>query len=262
MINMIDFKKYQGNTNELSDLIKENLETEGYFLVRNFNVNIESIDLCREKFATLCEKVGTPVSHDRNNTIIWDIKSSAHKGEGAVITYSEHNHEAELHTDSQYSATPEDYFALLTLKKAECGGGVSYLLSADALTAELEGTDRGAETLEILRTTEYPFIFPTVFKVNADSEPEVSFGKILYGKNIRFRVDTIQKALDHNPSFCTAEQIAAFQHLVSILANSENIEQFYLEPKDLIFINNTTMLHGRSAFTDQNRHLLRIRMRK
>jgi len=36
----------------------------------------------------------------------------------------------------------------------------------------------------------------------------------------------------------------------------------FLQPKDLIFINNKTMLHGRGQFTDADRHLLRIRMNK
>jgi hypothetical protein len=42
-----------------------------------------------------------------------------------IKTYSEHSHEAELHTDGQFIHYPEDYFSLLTLKKADCGGGVS-----------------------------------------------------------------------------------------------------------------------------------------
>lgn len=79
---------------------------------------------------------------------------------------------------------------------------------------------------------------------------------------IRFRVDTFEKAIAENPDFCTPKQIEAYDVLKGIILNSDKIKHFYLENRDLVFINNKTMLHGRSSFTDSDRHLLRIRINK
>ncbi|MEM1327394.1 MAG: TauD/TfdA family dioxygenase [Bacteroidota bacterium] len=238
--------------------IKNHLEETGYVLVRDFPIGKTNT---YELFQNLCTAIGHPIGHDKAGTIIWDIKSKPPSSDRfGVITYSEHNHEADLHTDSQYSEYPEDYFALLTLKKAACGGGLSYLLSVADIVSELNESADGKKVLDIIQTTKYPFIVPNVFKKKSGDTPEFNFGYLLKGGKMRFRVDTIQKALNYDASFCTPEQIWAFDYLVHLVRNTQHTRRFHLEPGDLIFINNKTMLHGRSSFTDYDRHLLRIRM--
>ncbi len=244
----------------MSILIKNTINQEGYFITK---VDI-SKDLAqlKDEFLQICGEVGTPISHDAKGSIIWDIKARSDDMTDGVVTFSEHNLEADLHTDSQYSEYPEDYFALLTLKKAACGGGISYILKVEDIIKELGETEKGREVLEIIQTTEYPFIVPNVFKMKGETEPEFNFGPILKNGEMRFRVDTIQKALDYNPDFCTEQQKEAFDYLVNLVRTTKYTKKFFLEDGDLIFINNKTLLHGRGSFTDSNRHLLRIRMNK
>ena len=71
---------------------------------------------------------------------------------------------------------------------------------------------------------------------------------IIYGKSL--------------PTFCTDDQLYANAQLKKIVTHPSNRMEFMMEPGDLIFINNKTMLHGRSSFNDSNRHMLRIRMNK
>jgi len=260
-INYLDYKDSNLNYFDLAVRIKKDLDAVGYIVIQNFNVDTDNVEEAGQKFLELSQLIGTPISHDGNNKIIWDIKSES-KSKSFIKTYSEHSHEAELHTDSQYSFYPEDYFGLLTLKKAECGGGVSSLLSLKNILKTLTALENNKELIEILSSTDYPFIVPNVFKKSKEDKVEFNYGPILRENEIRFRVDTFEKALMHKEAICSTAQIEAYQILKEVILNNYFTQYFYLEAKDLIFINNKTMLHGRSEFSDDKRHLIRIRMNK
>jgi alpha-ketoglutarate-dependent taurine dioxygenase len=260
---MLNYSKLESNASisEMAQLAKASLANDGYIIIRNFGKDTDDFDELKTKFRKICEEIGEPVPHDSRNTIVWDIKSNP-ESISFIKTYSEHNHEAELHTDSQYSYYPEDFFGLLTLKKANCGGGMSYLLSLNDILTSIRSDDNNQSLEETLRNEKFPFIVPNIFKKDSSEGREYNFGPILAPDEIRFRVDTFEKAIAENPEFCTPKQIEAYQMLKSMILNSDKIKRFYLEDRDLLFINNKTMLHGRSSFTDSNRHLLRIRMNK
>jgi alpha-ketoglutarate-dependent taurine dioxygenase len=260
-INYLDFNTISNDYIKLSEIILKSLENEGYIVVKNFDVDVNNVEASSKEYLKISELIGNPIGHDADNKIIWDIKSND-KSVSVIKTYSEHSHEAELHTDSQYSSYPEDYFGLLTLKKATCGGGLSYLVSLKDILRELRSLPNGNKIEEILSTTDYPFIVPNVFKKSIEKEVEFNYGPILRDNEIRFRIDTFEKALIHKAANCTEQQVEAYRILKNIILNTTFVNEFYLEPRDLIFINNKTMLHGRSQFTDSNRHLLRIRMNK
>jgi hypothetical protein len=81
--------------------------------------------------------------------------------------------------DSQYSHYPEDYLGLLTLKKAKCGGVISYLLSLEEILKEQRASNNGNETERILRETDFPFIVLNVFKKTANEERDPNFFKAI-----------------------------------------------------------------------------------
>ena len=241
--NFIDYNNYK---KDLHKKILEELETTGYLIIKNYGILNNDLDKTKSNFLNLNKLIGTPIGHDANNKLIWDIKSNQ-TSKSLIKTYSEHSHEAELHTDSQYSEYPEDYFSLLTLKKADCGGGAL----------------KNGESLErILRETQFPFIVPNVFKKNKLKEYEFNYGPILRENEIRFRIDTFEKAINLKTNTCSKDQLNAFKKLKKLVLNNKNTVRFFLEDNDLIFINNKTTLHGREMFTDKKRHLLRVRMNK
>lgn len=244
------------------EFILEQLNSTGYVVISNYTSDTANIKKCTHLIKDISSMIGVPFPHNGKDSIVWDIKSNASVKAGAITTYSEHSHEAELHTDSQYSFYPEDYFALLTLKPATCGGGQSLLLSLKDILNELREVDGGIEAERILRKKDFPFIVPNVFKQTNGDEMEFNFGSILQDNEIRFRVDTFEKAIKLRPDFHNDEQWQAFIILKNIILNSPSILKFHLNAGDLVIINNKTMLHGRTSFTDQNRHLLRVRMNK
>jgi alpha-ketoglutarate-dependent taurine dioxygenase len=257
----IDLQAQQMSLEEIGSMAKNSMMNEGFIVFRNFHFDLNNLDSTKRSLIRLCELIGTPISHDQNNSIVWDIKPNSNSN-GLVKTYSEHNHAAELHTDSQYSEYPEDTFALLSLKKAQCGGGLSHLQSLVDVSRELNALPDGEKIINTLSSTDYPFIVPNVFKKGNSKEHEFNFGPILRQNEIRFRIDTFEKAFDFNKSFCTDDQLYAYTQLKKIVTNPDNRMEFMMEPGDLIFINNKTMLHGRSSFDDSDRHMLRIRMNK
>ncbi|MEK9612744.1 MAG: TauD/TfdA family dioxygenase [Flavobacteriaceae bacterium] len=261
MINYFDLENKNLRLSEISKIALKAIFNEGYIIFRNFPFDLDDLDKTKKVFIELCELIGTPISHDQKNSIVWDIKK-AHRSSSQIKTYSEHSHEAALHTDSQYSYYPEDMFGLLTLVKANCGGGSSYLLSLKDIFLRLNALQDGQEIIRILSSTDFPFIVPNVFKKDDSKKHEFNFGPILRNNVIRFRIDTFEKALLHDHSMCSQEQLIAYQKLKTIVTNKSLITELFLEAGDLIFINNKTMLHGRSKFEDKNRHLMRIRMNK
>ena len=211
-VNYLDFSTANLDYENLAKRIKKDLDEVGYIVVQNFDANPNDLDDSKKKFLAICELVGKPVSHDGNNKIIWDIKSNP-ESNSFIKTYSEHSHEAELHTDSQYSFYPEDYFALLTLKRAECGGGISFLLTLKNILNSISKLEGSEELINILSTTDFPFIVPNVFKKLENDKVEFNYGPILRDNEIRFRVDTFEKALSHKEAICTEPQINAYKKL-------------------------------------------------
>jgi alpha-ketoglutarate-dependent taurine dioxygenase len=255
MKNKINSLKFTASfENQLPELIKKSLDTNGYVILKNYP--------CKSKidFLDLCQRIGKPTPHDGRGVLIWDIKSNP-SSESLLKTFSEHNNEATLHTDSQYSEYPEDYFALMCIKKASCGGGISYLLSLNSILLELKNTLKGRRAISVLGKEQFPFIVPSIFSKSNNGE-SINYGFILKGNEIRFRIDTIEKALENSTVSMSKEMIEAFQYLKKKVTESKKVLEFHLEENDIVFINNKTMLHGRSSFTDMERHLLRIRLNR
>lgn len=93
-------------------------------------------------------------------------------------TFSEHDGEAEYHTDSQFYPDPEKYFSLWTIQHARDGGGVSGLIDGRKLIQFLE--NKSPEALSTLRNELFPFRVPSVFtKDGHDSCVEVLQAPIL-----------------------------------------------------------------------------------
>ena len=239
--------------------IKATLASTGYVILRDF---CDANDLNKKKahFLTFCESLGEPITHNHNSgSIIWDIKSNTSQRE--YKTFSDHNDEALLHTDSAFSAEPEDVFALFVSRSARCGGGISTLMHYDKVLKLIHSHPDGADIERILRSSVFPFAVPDVFKKNVDNTFEYNIGPILYDHFIRYRSDSIRKCVEYKPSLLNHEQLRAIDLLDSFIHDPIHAEQIFLNDNDLIVIDNKRVLHGRTAFDDSERHVLRIRLK-
>jgi TfdA family taurine catabolism dioxygenase TauD len=80
------------------------------------------------------------------------------------------------------------------------------------------------------------------------------------------RRNTVQKAIDRSEIKMTSLETAALACFDSVAEDPEFVLEMELEPGDIQFVNNYTILHGRTAFVDdttpeKKRHLVRLWLR-
>ena len=245
---------------ELINAINAKLLDEGIVVVSDFCGISNTLSGCKETLYNICKQIGLVTSHNGYNTPVWDISPSATKSE--FVTFSEHANEAEMHTDSVYKDNPEDFFALHCVKKANCGGGLSTFLSVKDIVTELTKSQAGIEAIGFFENNLCPFLTPDIFKIDADGPVEYVLGHILNKGEMRFRIDAIEQAFNLHPELFSDSHLKHFEYLKQTVLNSKHIKTMLLQDDECLFINNKKMLHGRTDFKDQSRHLLRIRFNK
>jgi len=77
------------------------------------------------------------------------------------------------------------------------------------------------------------------------------------------RRNTVQKAIERSGMTMTPLETAALEYFDSVAEDPDLVLEMDLQPGDIQFVNNYTILHGRSAFADdpapgRNRHLVRL----
>lgn len=206
--------------------------------------------------------IGRPTKTDKvAGKVIWDVTPREYLHH-ANTTFSEHNGEAEFHTDSQFIQNPERYFGLWSVKHASDGGGVNGLVDARMITHKLLSENFGKEAMAILSETTFPFRVPTVFTEQCrDDVSEVLMAPIFRGYPfMRYRKDTLQKGLIVNGVSLEPKVAHALQQLEEIIDRQDLVLHHFLQAGQVLFANNHEVLHNRSAFVDRSRHLLRVRM--
>jgi hypothetical protein len=149
---------------------------------------------------------------------------------------------AELHTDAAYRADPEALVALFCVRPAR-DGGLSILLTVDDLMFGLPD-DLESE----LRRPTWRWRPPEVFGGDVTPPHPV----LSSGGTVRWRYDTLVP---------TAQQSASAQAFRDHLAGHPGIQRMALPTDSVLFVDNRRVLHGRTAFSDPDRLLLRVRLR-
>lgn len=240
--------------------LKHDVEKNGIAICSNVGLLQESIDATKQNLLHFLRPFGTPLPHnDNTDTLTWDIKPDA-KPTGGYITHSQLSDEAYFHTDSSFSEDPEDLFCLYTLKPS-LEGGESFFLHLDEILKALRSSNAGRHVESVLRTKRYPFTIPQVFKKQYDNKG-YTLAYILEQETIRYRDDVINFEISQNPSIVDQEQKDALAFLKSCIDQAHNKCTIKLEADDLVLVDNKTVLHGRTAFTDKSRHLVRVRIRR
>src|SRR6516165_6398370 len=202
--------------------------------------------------------IGRPTGTDaKSRKVLWDVK--ARKIEADYFpTFSEHDNEAEYHTDTQYYQNPERYFLLYSIRAARCGGGLNTFASGWKILAAMMESEEGRDAVSILSTTAIPFRIPSVFATA--SEPQYTWAPILSNEPlIRFRLDTFADGEQAFPSLDWTPVRRAVGLLVQV-TKSVATPETVLADDSLIVVNNHEMLHARTRFQDSERHLIRVRM--
>ncbi len=212
--------------------------------------------------------LGYPTSTDqRTGRVAWNVKARPAGSSGArFMTFSERVGSADMHTDSSFYPMPEEQFILYVARAAQCDGGHSLLVDGESIYQALQCTAAGRAAYALLRDTPVPFQVPSVY---AASEDQVEYHvALVFGTprragerfTLRWRHDAIMKGLAACPSMSTPalRDALATMHQVAEKDASRFCEQ--LPTDTLLIADNHHTLHGRTTYTDERRHLIRIRM--
>jgi len=208
---------------------------------------------------------GFPTPSDqKSGQLLWDVRPKP-TPIGREASYSEHSGEADLHTDSQYFEEPEQLAILYAVRRACCGGGVSVFSGMNSILETLHERGDNDSLLGMLHEPIYPFpLYDPYFAATnweeADARPPVIRRPILADRpRLRFRKDVIEHSFALESTAQPTEARQAFEAFVNLLRAVETTS-FLLESDCAVIWNNHEALHGRTAFSDSQRHLIRIRM--
>jgi alpha-ketoglutarate-dependent taurine dioxygenase len=241
--------------------IVDSLESEqGFVIVKNLPFISYQRPLSDWLFLALLACIGKLTDHDNCQKLLWEVKNHG-KISNREATFSELNVEAPWHTDSAFRSKPEDYFGLFVINPAKVGGD-SLVMQVEQILRSLQQSDEGWRCLEILRSEKFPFRVPPAFAGDC-AENKVIFAPII-GESplIRFRFDTILAGFKCCPELVTPGRMWALHYFNRFLETYGARSQMKLDEGDIIFINNHTVLHGRTAFKGCDRLLLRARVTK
>jgi alpha-ketoglutarate-dependent taurine dioxygenase len=221
-----------------------------------------STDQRRKSVFALAVLIGNVTETEPDNhRVLWDVKT-AEEGARQFSHFSKAPDEAQYHTDSTIVPIPERYFLLYAVTQAECGGGLSMLRDGREVMAALEQTEEGRCAVRTLRETPLPIRIPKAFrrKYGATASDGYSYVPVFAEKPMwRWRKDKIEQGLEKHPDSATPEVREALDTVAAQLADTTNELRQALPTDGIVVIDNHVAFHGRTAFTDRNRHLLRIR---
>jgi Taurine catabolism dioxygenase TauD, TfdA family len=219
-----------------------------------------------EAFRRVCGALGRLMRQHADAPEIREVRDRGTRiGEGRSACYSDSREGGSLHTDGAECAHPlPDCFALCCIRQAASGGHLQ-LVAASALRGRLEQTDPDA--LQILSE-------PFHFDRRGEPGPE---GELTVHKPVFTRERAVVTAnylreyieVGHRqpgvPAL-TAAQTRALDRMDELLRDRTLVIQDRLLPGEIVVVDNTRMLHGRTAFEDgplphQRRLLLRAWIR-
>jgi alpha-ketoglutarate-dependent taurine dioxygenase len=212
----------------------------------------------RQVLFALANLIGEPTGTDpQKRRVLWDVKPRP-VPPGHFATFSEHDGEAQFHTDTQYYPNPERFFFLYAAQAARCGGGTSYFADATDVISRMTRTAGGCRAFATLSNVPVPFRIPSAFAHG--KEPEYTWAPIIAAVPlIRFREDTLLKCEACFPDVPWSEiktALGCFNEAAADAATSPAV----LPDDSIVFVNNHEALHARTEFQDQDRHLIRVRL--
>lgn len=212
----------------------------------------------RHVLYALANLIGEPTATDpRRRRVLWDVKPRS-LPPGHFATFSEHDGEAQFHTDTQYYPNPERFFFLYVVQAARCGGGKSYFADATKIISRMTRTASGCRAFTTLSTVRVPFRIPSAFACG--NEPEYTWAPIITAVPlIRYRKDTLldcEHCFPDVPWRDIKTALMWFNEAAAYATTPHGV----LPDDSIVFVNNHQALHARTEFRDQNRHLIRVRM--
>lgn len=247
----------------LADRIRSAFDDDGAcaVLVPRLGLAGLEVDTQRKVVFALAAMLGDPSANAPYDQVIWDVQNHGDASSGHT-SFSENDHKADYHTDNGALPIPERFFFLYVVRAAQCGGGVSKLRDIRVIKKQLEETEEGRSAIKLLTETKLPKRIPQGHRKGADVAADGYQYSPVFADvpMVRWRTNGLYKGLAARPEYDTVEIRLALDSVRDLLENgTEELRQ--VVPTDgLLAVNNHVALHGRSAFSDPGRHLLRLRI--
>jgi hypothetical protein len=229
-------------------------------LIRELGLGGLEIDDQRKGVFALAVLLGNPTANIPFDRVLWDVRNRGEESTGHT-SFSENDREALYHTDNGSLPMPEHFFLLYSVHAARCGGGVSLLRDGRVLKKQLEETPEGRAAVALLTETKLPRRLPKAFHAYSDVSPDgYQFAPVLSDEPMwRWRQGGIRRGIAAHPECGTPEIRQALDTLIQLLERGPDEIRLVIPTDGILIINNHIALHGRTAFTDPERHLLRLR---
>jgi len=205
--------------------------------------------------------LGDPTANVPLDHVLWDVRNRGGEKSGHT-SFSENDKEAFYHTDNGVLPVPERFFLLYAVRAAQCGGGVSLIRDGRVVKEHLAETPEGRAAVRLLTETKLPRKIPKAFHQYGHVTPDgYQFAPVLSdGKPMwRWRKHGILNGIAAHPELDTPEMREALDTVIEFLQNGPDEIRQTIPTDGVLVINNHIALHGRTAFTDPERHLLRLR---
>jgi hypothetical protein len=220
------------------------------------------VDTQRQGVFALAALIGYPTANLPFEQAFWDVQDHG-AASSRHTSFSENDREADYHADNGALRVPERFFLLYSVQAARCGGGVSLIRDGRILKRQLEEIPGGPEAIQVLSSAVIPRRVPKAFWQYADVAPDgYRYTPILTESRPpmwRWRKDRVFNGLAKHPEYDTPDVRRAVDLLSEVLATGADQLRQVVPTDGLIIVNNHIALHGRTAFTDSARHMLRLR---
>jgi alpha-ketoglutarate-dependent taurine dioxygenase len=229
-------------------------------MVPELGLGDPGIDDKRKGVFVLAVLLGDPTANIPFDQVLWDVKNRGDEASGHT-SFSENDLKAGYHTDSGALPVPERFFLLYAVRAAECGGGVSLIRDGRVVRSQLEESPEGRAAVRMFTEMDWPRRIPDAFKKYADIAPDGRlYAPVLAEKPMwRWRENAIRRGIAGHPEYQAPDVRQALGALREQLTNGAGEIRQVIPTDGLLVVNNHITLHGRTAFTDPRRHLLRLR---
>lgn len=229
-------------------------------LVSRLGLAERELDDRRVGVFSLAAVLGDPTANIPFDHVIWDVRDRGGELSGHT-SFSENDRKAIYHTDNGALPIPERFFMLYAVQAARCGGGLSLLRDGRTVLARLAESPEGRAAIRVLTDVKLPRQIPEAFHPFGDvAEDGHQYSPVLAEKPLwRWRKHGIRKGLLAHPEYETAEVRQALDTVLNQLEDGPDEIRLTIPTDGLLIVNNHISLHGRTAFTDSERHLLRLR---
>ncbi len=234
----------------------------GFALVDRLPMEAWSFEEAKAVYWLLGSMIARPVAQNWQGAMIYDVTDKG-RPPGNGVRPDVTNVHQNYHTDNSYNLAAPHYLGLLCLCTA-MQGGVSGIISF--YTAHNEMRRRYPDLLERLYQ---PYYF--------DRQREHAPGDVMttHHPMLAFDGETLRARLSRRQVMCGYELVGvdmdregcqALEAFEAILEDDNLSRDFHFEPGQMQFLNNLTMGHRRTGYTDwpepeRKRHLVRLWMR-